>query len=158
MVLSVIIVPDIASAAPVRGNWQWERYAMIDRGSYEIARDVDEPELAAIAARAATLAMNREVTVRHARALRLSPGDYLLAHHDQLYEDFPIEVMFDLSAQEVTGADVYYRRRGNPFFRFPSRPGAAAIVERGPTVTCNHCYVSKLHEGVTVLRLVMLLW
>lgn len=154
----MIIVPELAQHAQLRGNWRWERYALIDRGSYEIARDVDEPELATLAARAASRAMNRDVTVRETRALRLSPGDYLLAHHDRLYENFPIEVMFDVSPREVPGADVYYRRRGKPFFRFPSQPGAAAIVERGPTVTCNHSYVSKLHAGVTVLRLVMLLW
>ena len=36
-------------------------------------------------------------------------------------------------------------------------PASVAVVERGPTVTCNHTYVSKLHAGVSVVRLVVLL-
>ena len=32
-----------------------------------------------------------------------------------------------------------------------------SIVERGPTVTCNHTYVSKLHADAEVVRLVALL-
>lgn len=153
----MIIVPELAGLAPVRGGWRWERYPFIDRGSYAIARDVDEPALADIAVRAASRAMNRELRAGEAHALRLSPGDYLLAHHDRVYENFPIEVVFDLSPRPVLGAAVHYRRRGNVFFVFDSQPGAASIVERGPTVTCNHTYVSKLQEA-TVTRLVMLLW
>jgi hypothetical protein len=152
----VIIVPDLATTARVRGDWRWERYPFIDRGSYEVAHAIDEPELADVAVRAASRAMGRELTFREARALRLSPGDYLLAHHDRVYEDFPVEVVFDLSPREVPGAAVHYRRRGNVFFVFPSRPGAASIIERGPTVTCNHTYVSKRQDGV-VTRVVMLL-
>jgi len=53
---------------------------------------------------------------------------------------------------------VHYRRRGQVFFRVPCTPGAVSIVERGPTVTCNHTYVSKLSPpGAEVLRLVVLL-
>lgn len=152
----MIIVPDLATAARVRGDWHWERYPFIDRGSYEVAATVDEPDLADVAERAASRAMGRELRLAEARALRLSPGDYLLAHHDRVYDDYPVEVMFDLSEREVPGAAVHYRRRGNVFFVFPSRPGAAAIVERGPTVTCNHTYVSKRQTGI-VTRVVMLL-
>lgn len=157
MVLPVIIVPDLASLAQFRGSWRWERYPFIDRGSYEIARDLDEPMLADVAVRAASRAMSRELRVVEMHALRLSPGDYLLAHHDRVHENFPVEVVFDLSPTEVPGAAVHYRRRGNVFFVFPSQPGAAAIVERGPTVTCNHTYVSKL-QSATVTRVVTLLW
>jgi hypothetical protein len=153
----MIIVPDIAGQAAVRGDWHWERYPFIDRGSYELARGIDEPALAELAVRAASRAMNRELRLGEARALRFSPGDYFLAHHDIVYENFPIEVMFDLSAVEVPGAAAHYRRRGKVFFVFPSQPGAASIVERGPTVTTNHTYVSRLH-GATVTRVVMLLW
>jgi len=35
-------------------------------------------------------------------------------------------------------------------------PNSLAVVERGPTVTRNHTYVSKLQVGV-VVRLVLLL-
>ena len=157
MVLPVIMVPELATAARLRGGWSWERYGLIDRGSYEVAHAIDEPELADVAVRAASRAMNRELRFGEARALRLSPGDYLLAHHDRVYEGFPVEVMFDLSELEVPGAAVHYRRRGNVFFVFPSQPGAVSIVERGPTVTCNHTYVSK-RQSATVTRVVMLLW
>jgi hypothetical protein len=50
---------------------------------------------------------------------------------------------------------VHYRRRGAVFFRVPCVPRSLAIVERGPAVTRNHTYVSKLSNGV-VIRLVML--
>ena len=153
----MIIVPDLVSHAPLRGGLRWERYALVDRGSYEIARELDEPALADVAIRAAARAMNRELRLGEMRALRLSPGDYLLAHHDRVYEGFPVEVMFDLSPREVSGAAVHYRRRGNVFFVFGSQPGAASIVERGPTVTCNHTYVSKLGDAI-VTRVVTLLW
>ena len=153
----MIIVPDLASVVAVRGDWHWERYPFLDRGSYEIARGIDEPALADIAVRAASRAMNRELRFGEASALKLSPGDYFLAHHDRVYESFPIEVVFDLSPVEVPGAAMHYRRRGKVFFVFPSQPGAASIVERGPTVTTNHTYVSKLQSG-TVTRVVMLLW
>jgi hypothetical protein len=153
-----MIVPELAGAARARGGWIWERYSLIDRGSYEIARSVIEPELAEVAARAASRFANRELRLGATHALRLSAGDYLLAHHDTVYADYPIEVMFDLSPREVRGAEAHYRRRGKVFFRFPSQPGAASIVERGPTVTCNHTYVSKLDAGATVVRLVVLLW
>jgi len=154
---AALIVPDLAAQASVRGGWTWERYALLDRGSYEIARSIDEPGLADIAVRAASRAMHRELKLGHARALRLSPGDYLLAHHDTVYEGFPVEVMFDLSPTAVDGAAVHYRRRGNVFFIVPSQPGAASIVERGPTVTCNHTYISR-RQDATVTRVVMLLW
>ncbi len=153
----MMIVPDIAGLAPLRGDWRWERYALIDRGSYDIARSIEEPALADVAVRAASKAMNRELKFGEARALRFAPGDYFLAHHDRVYDDYPIEVVFDLSPVEVAGAAMHYRRRGKVFFVFPSQPGAASIVERGPTVTTNHTYVSKL-QSATVTRVVMLLW
>ena len=157
MVLPVIIVPDLATTARIRGNWRWERYGQIDQASYEFAAAIDEPELADVAVRAASRAMGRELRFSEARAVRLSPGDYTLAHHDRIYDDYPVEVTFDLSEREVPGADVHYRRRGNVFFIFPSQPRAAAIVERGPTVTCNHTYVSKLHTDA-VTRAILLLY
>jgi hypothetical protein len=36
-------------------------------------------------------------------------------------------------------------------------PGSLSVVERGPTVTCNHTYVSKLQPTAQVIRLVALL-
>ena len=127
----------------------WQRYTLLDRGSYDFIDTVDEPALfGRLAAR-----VGRRIT--GARALRLVPGDYILAHHDRLYDDLPLELVLDLSPAPVP-CDIHYRRRGHVFFRAPCTPRTLAIVERGPTVTRNHTYVSKLHAGAVVVRLVML--
>jgi hypothetical protein len=151
------IVPDLAGNAKVRGGWQWSRYTLLDRGSYDYARDIDEPDLTARAIAHASKITERTLKLVEARALRLGPGDYVLAHHDRVYERFPIEVAIDLSPAVVEGAEIHYRRRGQVYFRVPSAPGSAAIVERGPTVTCNHTYVSKRDPAASVVRLVLLL-
>jgi hypothetical protein len=154
---------------------------LIDRGSYEHAV-IDEPVLFARLAGIVekTLAMAGDAArlmgtsagttsadsraheasamrVVDARVLRLSPGDYLLAHHDRVHEGNPIELVLDLSEIPVVGAEIHYRRRGAVFFRVPSAPRSMAIVERGPTVTCNHTYVSKLHTGSMGSAIVRLL-
>jgi hypothetical protein len=151
------IVPDLAANASIRGGWSWSRYTLLDRGSYDYARDVDEPDLAARAIVQASKITERTLKLVESRVLRLGPGDYLLARHDRVYERFPIEVTIDLSPAPVEGAEIHYRRRGQVYFRVPSAPGSAAIVERGPTVTCNHTYVSKRHLDASVVRLVLLL-
>jgi len=133
------------------------RYALLDRGSYETGAAPEEPALFARLATLASDVTGRPLAVAEARVLRLGPGDYILAHHDRVHDDLPVEVMLDLSPARVPGADVHYRRRGQVFFQVESAPGAAAIVERGPTVTCNHRYVSKLHPTASVVRLVLLL-
>lgn len=146
-------------AAAVRARLErtgYARYALIDRGSYDLVRDPDEPALlAALQARAST-ATGRELVIASSRALRLQPGDYLLAHHDELHDGHPVELALDLSPSTVPGAEIHYRRRGQAYFRAPSAPGALAIVERGPTVSCNHTYVSKRHTA-SVVRLMILL-
>ncbi|HVK83588.1 MAG TPA: hypothetical protein VM513_05745 [Kofleriaceae bacterium] len=156
---TAITVPDVVSrddAAAARERAVFSRYALLDRGSYDVAIP-DEPALCAIAIELARVATGRSLAVDDARMLRLVPGDYLLAHHDRVYDGFPVEVMLDLSPAPVPGAEVHYRRRGQAFFRAPCVPGSAAIVERGPTVTSNHTYVSKLHAGAVVVRLIVLL-
>ncbi len=143
------IIPDAPrGAVPER----FARYALVDRGSYGYADGVDVP--------GALVALASEITARTlrvatARVVRLVPGDYVLAHHDPLHEDHRVEVMVDLSPAVVAGAEVRYQRRGATFFRFPSQPGAASIVERDPATRCHHTYVSKLHEGAVVVRLVV---
>lgn len=160
---AALVVPDAldrAAAAAARARWDalgYTRYALLDRGSYDVLAAPDEPELLARMRRAAEAATGRTLAVAESRAVRLLPGDYVLAHHDRLHDDNPVEVTLDLSPAPVPGAEVHYRRRGQVFFRFPSTPGALAVVERGVTVTCNHTYVSKLHEGACVVRLVALL-
>lgn len=133
----------------------WRRYALIDRGSYDVIDHAAglERELVELAERATS---RTGLAIRQARALRLGAGDYLLAHHDQLHDDNPVEVTLDLSPSPVD-AEVHYRRRGQVILRVPSVPGTASVVERGPTVTCNHTYVSKRDPNACVIRIVALL-
>ena len=150
------IVPDAVDVSSVHLAG-FTRYALLDRGSYEIARDPALPELHGRLARIASEVTGRSLAVVGSRALRLRAGDYVLAHHDAFHDDNPVEIVVDLSPSPVAGAGVHYRRRGQVFFRFPSQPGAMSIVERGPTVTSNHTYVSKLRPDALVIRLVALL-
>lgn len=133
----------------------YARYALIDRGHYEIQHEPDEPALCAALVAHARALTGVSLAVTQVRALRLSPGDYLLAHHDPPHEGRPFELVLDLSPRAVA-AELHYRRRGQVYFRFACRPGALAIVERGPTVTSNHTYVSKRDATASVVRLVVL--
>jgi hypothetical protein len=157
------VVPEVvgsALAGELRARFEhagYARYALLDRGSYHELRAPDEPALVTTLAGLASEATGRALVVAEARVLRLGPGDYLLAHHDRLHADHPVELVLDLSPAAVAGAEVHYRRRGQVYFRFASTPGALAIIERGPTVSCNHTYVSKRHAGASIVRLVLLL-
>lgn len=156
---TAVVLPDVVpreSAAAARARASFTRYALLDRGSYEVATP-DEPALRALAIELAHQTTGRALAIGEQRLLRLAPGDYVLAHHDRVHEGFPVEVMLDLSPASVPGAEVHYRRRGQAFLRAPCVPGSAAIVERGPTVTSNHTYVSKLHAGAVVVRWIALL-
>jgi len=158
VVVPEAVGPTLAAELRARlGRTGYTRYALLDRGSYDVATGPDEPALIAALTGIATQATGRALVFAEARVLRLGAGDYLLAHHDRLHDDHPVELMLDLSAASVPGAEVHYRRRGQVFFRFASRPGAASVVERGPGVTCHHTYVSKRHAGASVVRLVALL-
>jgi hypothetical protein len=161
--LPAVVVPaavGAALAAEVRGRLErggYTRYPLIDRGSYEVLESPPEPELTDVLVGIAAEITGRSLALAESRVLRLGPGDYLLVRHDRVYDDRPIELVLDLSAAAVPGAEVHWRHRGQVFFTMPSSPGALAIVERGPTVMCNHTYVSKLHEGASVVRLRLLL-
>lgn len=163
MVLPVKVIDDAIDAetcAIARRQLEhigWTRWSLLDRGSFDF---IDAPALpVAVGAitRIACEASGRELTVRDVRAVRLRPGDYVFVRHDRVYDDRPVEVVVDLSAAPVPGAEVHYRHRGQVFFVFPSRPGAAAVVERGPTVMRNATYVSKRLGNVEVVRLFVLL-
>lgn len=146
---------DAATCAAIRGELAgFARYALVDRGSYEVA-DVPAPRVALVE-RLASARIGRPLRAESARALRLRAGDYLLARHDHVHEGLPFEATLDVSAAPAP-AEVHYRRRGQVFFRVPSLPGALAIVERGPTVTCNHTYVTRRQPRAEVVRLVVLL-
>jgi hypothetical protein len=142
------IVPGVGGTPPIA---TFTRFALVDRGSYEHATVDAPPALVALASQVTSRAL-RPVS---ARLLRLSRGDYLLAHHDSLHADHRVEVILDLSPAAVPGAAVHYRRRGQVFFVVPSTPGAASIVERDPTTQVYHTYISKLHAGASVVRLVV---
>ncbi len=147
----------VALAAAVRARLAYRRFALLDRGSYEFAERVVEPELFATLAAIASQATGRTLAASDARALRLRAGDYVLAHHDRFYDDRPIEAVLDLSPAAVPQAELHYRRRGQVFFRFPSAPRALALVDRTPVVTCNHVYVSRSVPTADVIRLVVTL-
>lgn len=133
----------------------YTRYALLDRGSYEIAIGPDEPNVVAALAGLAGQVTGRSLAAVDARALRLGPGDYLLAHHDRSHEEPLVELILDLSPASVPGADVHYRRHGKVVFQMASRPGALSIVERGPEAACYHAHVSKRHLDALVVRLVV---
>ena len=147
---TAVILPDVGAAVSLGA---FTRYALLDRGSYAYTDDVTAPfaELAALASRHA----GRALTITEARAVRLVPGDYILAHHDRVHDDLPIELVLDVSPAPAD-ADIHYRRRGDVFFRVPCAPRSLAIVERGPAVTRNFCYVSRLQPAAEVVRVVML--
>jgi hypothetical protein len=145
-----------ALATEVRSSLaNYTRYTLIDRGSYDFVDDPALPELHEVLAGIASGVTSRELEIVSLRALRLRPGDYLLTRHDRVYEDRPVELVLDISAAPVAGAEVHWRHRGQVFFVMPSAPGSLAVVERGPTVMCNHTYVSKLCTG-DVVRIVAL--
>jgi hypothetical protein len=161
--LPAVLVPGAvgtALAAAVRARLEhvpYTRYALVDRGSYEELRSPAEPELLAVLSGIAMEVTGRELTLVEARVLRLGAGDYLLVRHDRVHDDRPVELVLDLSPAVVPRAEVHYRHRGQVFFTVPSAPGALAVIERGPTVMCNHTYVSKRHAGASVVRLMVLL-
>jgi len=161
--MPAVIVPSAIGAdlaAEARATLEragYTRYALLDRGSYDF---VDMPGLPALLPALSGIAgavTGRATEIVSARALRLGPGDYVLVRHDRVHEGRPIELVLDLSPSPVPNAEVHYRHRGQVFFTTPSSPGALSIVERGPTVMANHTYVSKLHRGASVVRLVVLL-
>lgn len=158
---AALVVPDAIDRerlAGVRSRLRgFSRYSLLDRGSYEFLSDPAEPELLATVVSWAARVTGRTLAVRESRVLRLSAGDYVLAHHDRLHDDNPVEVTLDLSPASVPGAEVHYRKRGQVFLRFECVPGSLCVVERGPTVTCNHTYISKLQTDAQVVRLVALL-
>lgn len=158
VVVPSAIGPELAAEARARlERANYTRYALLDRGSYDVLASPAEPELLAALTGIAAAVTGRSLEVAEVRALRLGPGDYLLVRHDRVHEGRPVELVLDLSPASVPDAEVHYRHRGQVFFTFPSTPGALALVERGPTVMSNHTYVSKRHAGASVVRLVVLL-
>lgn len=149
-----------AAAAGLCAQLAWTSYHLLDRGSYQHAA-VDPAAPGFAAALAALVGLAEDTTggalaIESARALRLGPGDYLLAHHDRSDDDaHPVELALDLSAAAVEGAPLSYRRHGQVFLEVPARPGVLAIVERGPGVAAHHGYVSKRRRGAAIVRLMV---
>ena len=156
-----VVVPEAVGpmlAAELRARLEragYTRYALLDRGSSDVLASPDEPARFTALTGIARQGTGRSLEFAEARVRRLHAGDYLLARHDRLHDDRPVELMLDLSPAVVPAAEVHYRQRGKVFFRFASQPGAVSVVERGPATTCNHTYVSKRHAGASVVRLVV---
>lgn len=161
-VMPAVIVPaaigaELAADARRRlEDVKYTRYPRIDRGSYDFIDAPPLPDLFEALTGTAEAVTSRSCRILQTRAIRLHPGDYILTRHDRVYDDRPLELVLDLSAASVDRADVHFRHRGQVFFMMPSAPGSLAIVERGPTVMSNHCYVSKRYE-TSVVRLHVLL-
>jgi hypothetical protein len=153
VVVPGMIAPGLAAELRMRLEPRYARYALLDRGSYDVA-PLGEPALLARLVEVAAERTGRELTVVAARAIRLRPGDYLLARHDAVHDDERVELTLELSATAIAGADVHYRRDGDLYAHFPPAPGALTIVERDARVTCSHAYVSKLAAPGEVVRLV----
>lgn len=158
---AALLVPraiDATAAAEARSRLAargYRRYALVDRGSYDVLVEPDEPALIAGLVRLAAQRLGAaSLAVLDARALRLGPGDFLLAHHDRLHDDRRLELVLDLSATAVAGAEVHYRRGGQLYHRVASAPGALSIVERDGGVLCHHTYVSQ-RQAEAVVRLVV---
>lgn len=154
--LNARVLPAVLSAAraaTLRDRFEqagYSRYGLLDQGSYDY---IDAPDISDSSSLLCELGKGR---IERARVVRLRPGDYLLTRHDRVYDDRPTEIVLDLSAAPVAEAEVHWRHRGQVFFAMPSQPGAAAVVERGPTVMANHTYVSKRQSG-SVVRLIAFL-
>lgn len=151
---AALVLPDAIDVASIRLGDAWQRYALVDRGSYDYIDRVEDAPLFATLAKVAARVTGRRVTVREARALRFHAGDYALAHHDWIYDDNPVELAIALT---TAPAELHYRRRGQVVLRFPSVAGSVAVVERGPSVTSNHTYVSQLDAGACAIRLIAIL-
>ncbi|HEY6036470.1 MAG TPA: hypothetical protein VIV58_19465 [Kofleriaceae bacterium] len=136
---SAVIVPT-AIRAQFAG---FTRYALYDRGSYELVDVPADPRIGALVEQ--VTGVRRRCVA--SRVIRLVPGDYILARHDSIPTG--LEVVIDISPAPAA-AELHYRQHGQVFFRMPCEPGTAALVPRNPTVTANHTYLSKLHTAEVV--------
>jgi hypothetical protein len=158
---AAVIVPGVIAPADAEGvrerlsRRSWQRYALVDRGTYAWQEGVDEPALVATLARVAADTVGGTFEVESVRALRLVAGDYLLAHHDRAHDDRRVELVLDVSGAATAGAEVHYRRHGQLFHRVPSQPGVLSVVERDAAVTCHHTYLRKRNTTAEVTRLVV---
>jgi hypothetical protein len=153
---NAIAIPGvIADVAAVRARIEagtWTRYSLVDRGSYAY-QTPELPDVIAAMLRAAEAIRRRPQHVVEARLIKLVPGDYVLAHHDRAHHG--LELALDLSGAAIDGVEIHYRQLGEVYFAFGGPPGAMAMVERDNSVICNHTYVSKLHRGASIVRLMV---
>lgn len=138
----------IANAVGPRSFAGYQRYRLFDRGSYEFIDDPDAPDVIAQAVALIAKQTGDQRRCLESRVVKLSPGDYILAHHDRIHER-GLEVVLDFSPAPAP-QELHYRQHGQVFFRVPCAPGSAAMIPRNPTVTANQTYLSKLHAGEVV--------
>ncbi len=100
---ALILEHEVAPTARFTG---FTRYALLDRGSYDVLEPVADPLVDQLRLRAER-ATGRALAVAGARVLRLGPGDYLLAHHDRPSDGHPLELVADLSPTATPGAEVH---------------------------------------------------
>lgn len=141
----------------------WTRYAMIDRGQYDYidSPSTTGPRATAVSVRSLVELMTRlasqqlgfDVRAVSTRAVRLSPGDYALSHHDLRHDEPLLECIADLSAGASEFA-AHYREGGRPHFVVPNQPLAISLVARTAASAANHTYVSKLHRGPAITRFI----
>lgn len=143
---------DVAAAFDAHG---WMRYALIDRGQYDY---IDGPPgveaLVEPMTRLASTQLGFDVRAVWTRALRLTPGDYSLSHHDVRHDAPLLECIADLSTAASSFA-VHYREGGRPHFVVPNQPLVISLVARTAASAANHTYISKLHQGCEIIRLVV---
>ncbi len=143
---SAVLVP---SNITKQFAFAYTRYAELDQASYEYAEVSPRDLVKAVTDRIFEVTGERRTFVS-GRVVRLLPGDYIVARHDVGSEQRVLECVVDLSPAAVPNAEVHYRQHGQVFFRMPCEPGTIAMMPRGPTVSCNHTYVSKLCTGEVV--------
>lgn len=151
-VVASAIGPDVAARLRA-GLTGWTRYALLDRGSYEVT-PVTDPDLLDRVCGLGARRLGRPLRAIEARAIRMRGGDYVLARHDRPSEQRQVELVLDLSPAPVR-QELQYRRLGQVFLRVPCAPCSLAVVERTPVITANHTYVSKLALGAEVVRLII---
>ncbi len=155
-------VVDAVTAAAVRARLDasgWTRYAVGDRGVYEVNERHDEPELTARLVALASERLGRPLALVDRRWTRMRRGDYALFKDDARRwqgRDRHVEVTLDLSAAASAEGQIFYARPDGAA-TVPQRPGTAAIVDRrGPSARYERYLGVRFGDG-EVVRLVLVL-
>lgn len=163
--LPAVVVPGALSepaAAELRAELSaagFEPYWLADHGRYEVNDALAAPELFDSLREIAEHLAGAGLEVQAARWLGLRRGSYSLLRDDVMVagQERSVELTLDLSAGSCGEAEVVYTHRGQVYFAAPQRPGALALVERGPTVRRYDRYLTHRVGAAEILRLRMAL-